>query len=159
MLIAGLALFNLLVTLVEKLIGTNALLVELLQSVPVAELAKIKPLHGALIAGISYAFIKTSGSEELLFRGLLYKSLLRRLDTLSANLIQALVFTLIHNLVVEAAMPDAPLWLHGDIFIRVFVLSLAMGWFMAKKDEGSIFSAWLCHGVTNFLTFLGFLLL
>ena len=156
MLVGGLALFNLLLFGLAKLFGLSESLMELTETGPVAQLAQIEPSSAALIAGISYAFVRTSGSEELFFRGLLYKRLILRLGVRMANLIQSFVFTLIHNGLITLAMPDAPFWLHADVFLRIFVLSWVVGWYMEQRDNGSLLMPWVCHGVVNFLTFLNF---
>ena len=157
LLVGGLTLFSLLVSLIEHAFGMYGELRALVQTGPVADMARIEPSSAATIAGLSYAFLKTGGSEEVLFRGLLYKRLIQWFGMKVANITQSLLFTLVHNGIIYAAMPDAPLWLHVDIFVRVFVLSWVLGWYIERRDGGSLFMAWLCHGIINFLTFLSFL--
>ena len=156
MLVGGLTLFSLFVSLIEHMLGLYGELRALVRTGPTTELANIEPASAAVLAGLSYAFLKTSGSEEILVRGLLYKRLIRWFGMRVANLAQSLFFTLVHNGIIYAAMPDAPLVLHVDIFVRVFVLSWVLGWYIERRDGGSIFMAWMCHGIINFLTFLSF---
>ena len=134
----GLALFSLLMSALERFLGLSEHMVELTKTGPVAQLAQIEPSSAAIVAGLSYAFVRTGGSEELLFRGLIYKRLIQWFGDGPANLIQSLLFTLGHNGLVYLAMPDAPLWLHADIFLRIFVLSWVVGWYMERRDNGSI---------------------
>ena len=157
-LVLGLVGFSLLVTGLERLVGLTPYLDKLLETVPVAKLAQIEPVFAAVIAGLAYAFIKTGAAEELLVRGLLYRRLLGWFGYLPANLIQATLFALLHNGIILLALPDAPILLHIDFFFRIFVASFVLGWYMEKKDGGSIVMPWISHGVTNFFTFLTFLL-
>jgi membrane protease YdiL (CAAX protease family) len=138
----------------EWLLGVKETLGQLVKTGPVAALAEIEPTAAALLAGVSYAFIRTAGSEELLIRGLLYKRLIAWFGQRPANLIQALLFTLVHNGIIVLAMPDAPLWLHADIFLRIFVMSWVIGWYMERRDSGSLLMPWLCHSIANLVTFL-----
>ena len=157
-LVVCLALFSVVMSALERLLGFSEALSELVQTGPVAQLGQIEPTGAAMLAGVSYAFVRTAGSEELLIRGLLYKRLITCFGVGPANLIQALLFTLIHNGLIVLAMPDAPWWLHADIFLRIFVLSWVVGWYMERRDNGSLLMPWICHGIANLLTFLSFFL-
>jgi len=157
-LVVGLALFSVVMSALERVLGFSQTLAELTKTGPVAQLGQIEPASAAILAGLSYAFVRTAGSEELLIRGLLYKRLITWFGVGPANLIQALLFTLIHNGLIVLAMPDAPWWLHADIFLRIFVLSWVVGWYMERRDNGSLLMPWICHGIANFLTFLSFFL-
>ena len=153
-LLGGLILFSLAMTAFEHLLGWDEALAELVATGPVAQLIRIEPVGAALLAGISYAFLRTAGAEEILVRGVLYKRLIPIIGLTWANIVQSLLFTLLHNWIVFVALPDAPLWIHADIFIRIFVMSGAIGWFMEARDNGSLLMPWLCHGAVNLLTFL-----
>ncbi len=59
---------------------------------------------------------------------------------------------------VHLAAPDAPLVVLADIFLRIFVPSWVVGWFMERHDDGSLLMPWVCHAMANFLTFLAFFL-
>jgi membrane protease YdiL (CAAX protease family) len=157
-LVGGLTLFNVVMSALESLLGFSEALAALTKTGPVAQLGQIESTAAAMLAGLSYAFLRTGGSEELLIRGLLYKRLITWFGVGPANLIQAVLFTLIHNGLIILAMPEAPLWLHADIFLRIFVLSWVVGWYMERRDNGSLLMPWGCHGVANFLTFLSFFL-
>lgn len=154
--ILGLAVLNVFMSLIEAMLGWRELLSELMRNVPVAELAQIEPPGAALIAGLAYATVRTAGSEELLIRGLLYKRLVAWWGYHLANISQALLFTLVHNGIIQLAMPEAPLWLHADIFLRVFAASWLIGWFMERRDGGSLVMPWLAHSLANLITFLSF---
>lgn len=155
-LLAGLAGFALLMNGLEWLLGLDVALKAMLKEVPVASLAQLEPAPAALIAGLSYAFIRTGGAEEVLVRGLLYRRLIGWFGGWPANIIQSLLFALLHNGIVLLLNPDAPALLHVDFFVRIFVSSLAVGWFMEKRDGGSLVMPWLAHSGANLLTFLSF---
>jgi membrane protease YdiL (CAAX protease family) len=154
-LIGGIVLLNLVLMALAHLLEWNKALGELVAMGPVASLTTIDPWWAAMIAALSYSFLRTAGSEELLFRGLLYKRLIPLIGQKKANLIQALLFTLLHNWIIHRALPDAPLWVHADLFIRIFILSWVVGWYMEVRDNGSLLMPWICHGIANTLTFLG----
>ena len=59
---------------------------------------------------------------------------------------------------VHLAAPDAPLVVLADIFLRIFVPSWVVDWFMERHDDGSLLMPWVCHAMANFLTFLAFFL-
>jgi len=158
MVILGLLAFSLGMLGVEYGLGLHEILGEAMQTVPVAELAAIEPAPAALLAGLAYAGIKTAGSEELLVRGVLYRRLIGWFGYRPANLIQATLFTLLHNGIIHLVVPDAPLLVHVDIFVRLFVPSWVVGWFMERHDGGSLFIPWVCHMMANFITFLVFFL-
>jgi membrane protease YdiL (CAAX protease family) len=149
----GLACFSLVMSGFERLLGFSETLAELTKAGPVAALAEIEPTAAALLAGVSCAFMRTGGSEELLIRGLLYRRLIQWFGAGPANLIQALFFTLVHNGIIVLAMPDAALWLHVDVFVRIFVLSWVVGWYMERRDSGSLLMPRICHGIANLLIF------
>ena len=141
---------------IEWILGLSGGLNELMETVPVAELAIIEPAPMALCAGIAYAFLRTGGAEELLFRGVFFTRLVHWFGFLPANILQGVIFALLHNAIIYLALPNAPLWIHVDLFVRITILSWLVGWYMIKRDRGSIFLPWICHGCANLFTFLSF---
>ena len=158
LLFLGLLGFSLAMFGLEYGLGIQQFLGEVMQSVPVVALARIEPAPAALLAGLAYAGIRTAGAEELLVRGVLYRRLIGWFGAGPANLVQATLFALLHNGMVHLAAPDAPLVVHADIFLRIFVPSWVVGWFMERHDGGSLLMPWVCHAMANFLTFLAFFL-
>ena len=100
--------------------------------------------------------MRTAGSEELLIRGLLYKRLVSWWGYHLANVSQALLFTRAPKGIIQLAMPEAPVWLQADIFLRVFAASWLIGWLMERRDGGSLVMPWLCHSLAKLITFLSF---
>ncbi len=156
LLVGGLVLFNLAVSALEHLLGLSDLIAEIAKTGPVFDLAQIEPTSAAVLAGLAYAFLRTGGAEELVFRGALYKRLIQWFGVGPANHAQAFIFTIMHNGIIYMAMPEASLWVHVDFFIRIYVLSWIVGWYMERRDNGSLLMPWICHGVANFMTFLAF---
>jgi len=68
-LVAGIVLLNLVLMTIAHLLEWNNTLGELVAMGPVASLTTIDPWWAAIIAALSYAFLRTAGSEDLLFRG------------------------------------------------------------------------------------------
>ena len=85
-------------------------------------------------------------------RGLLYKRFLGWFGYFPANLLQTIIFAGLHNVIIQLGAEDPPLAMHLIIFINLFVFSYVLGWYMEKKDGGSLFVPWLCHGLMNFKT-------
>lgn len=97
-----------------------------------------------------YAIIRTSLSEELFFRGFLCKRLTKSLGFVAGNIIQALLFGLMHGV---------PFGLATHNLIAFLLLTLLpggigylQGWLNEKKAGGSIFPSWFLHGLMNALS-------
>lgn len=95
----------------------------------------------AIAMALLYGVVKTGFAEELLFRGLIAGSLARRLPSVWANLLQALLFLAPHLLVLRV-MPEM-----GWILPLVFAGALFAGWVRIKS--GSILGPWLIHASAN----------
>lgn len=155
-LVLGLLGFSLAMLGVEHLLGLHGELGEMMRDVPVAGLARLEPAGAALAAGVAYAFLRTAGSEELLVRGVLYRRLVDWIGFRPANGVQATLFALLHNGIVTLAVPAPSLLLQTDIFLRIWIPSLVVGWYMERVDGGSLLMPWVCHGIANLVTFLVF---
>ncbi len=100
----------------------------------------------ALLPAFVYAVFHTSLPEELLFRGVLLKRLSHPFGFRAANIIQGLLFGLLHG-----AMFLNLAGLTRTILI-IFVTSgiaFAMGYINEKKSGGSILPSWIIHATAN----------
>lgn len=101
---------------------------------------------GALPSVCVYAYIQTALSEEILFRGFLFKRLMAKLGFVAANVIQAVIFGALHLLMV---------WGHvGLVAGAVIVLypmipAVAFAVLNERKAGGSIWPGWFIHGTLN----------
>lgn len=104
-------------------------------------------IYGA-IAVLFYAFIQTGLSEEILFRGFLGKRLSEKFGFRVGNTVQAVVFGLVHVVLLSSAFTLLPL-------IGVGVLTAVSGWIMGWVNEeaagGSILPSWMMHSLANLL--------
>jgi membrane protease YdiL (CAAX protease family) len=115
----------------------------------------VNQFKGAGMAGIVpiilYAFFQTGLSEEILFRGFLTKRLSASMGFPVGNIIQALLFGLLHGVLFYQTAG-----LLGAILI--VLLTGAMGWLLGYMNErlanGSIIPSWLVHGTSNFIAAL-----
>lgn len=100
----------------------------------------------AIPAIIVYATFNTAFPEELLFRGFLLKRLANKLGFNIANLIQALLFGLLHG-----AMFFSIVGVIKSILIIVFTGAIAwfMGYINEKNSNGSIIPSWIIHTISN----------
>ncbi|MGY6661154.1 MAG: CPBP family intramembrane glutamic endopeptidase [Glycocaulis sp.] len=100
------------------------------------------------------AFLKTSGSEEIVFRGLIAKRLIAWLGFGAGNTVHALIFASIHLLIFVA--PGGPAF---DPVLAValtgvgFTGGWAMAWINEKRAGGSIAPGWLMHGLSNAIAY------
>ncbi len=103
----------------------------------------------AIPAIIVYATFNTAFPEELLFRGFLLKRLANKFGFNTANLIQALLFGLLHG-----AMFLALAGIMKAVLIIIFTGGIAwfMGYINEKNSDGSIIPSWIIHTVSNLLS-------
>jgi membrane protease YdiL (CAAX protease family) len=105
-----------------------------------------------IISLLIMAFIKTSLSEEILFRGFIGKRLINKLGFKKGNLIQAAIFGLLHLLLfwVLTKTTIVPL-------IVITVFSTLMGWIIGyikeKYANGSVIPGWVAHGLGNTISY------
>jgi membrane protease YdiL (CAAX protease family) len=105
-----------------------------------------------LINGLVYGLVQTGLAEEILFRGFLMKRLGRQFGFAIGNVLQALVFGLLHGVlffIAGASIPSA---------IIITVIPAAVGWLLGYVNEklsgGSILPSYLMHGLGNVLVAL-----
>lgn len=92
-----------------------------------------------------WAVLQTSLSEEILFRGFLCKRLCHKFGETAGNLIQALIFGMIHI----AALPEKNLLAVCSAVLLTGGIGYALGWLSLKKAEGSILYGWAIHATVN----------
>lgn len=100
----------------------------------------------ALPAALVYAFLNTALSEEILFRGFILKRISSRFGFQAANLIQAILFGVLHGILFFNVVGVLK-----SIVIIVFtgLIGWSMGYINEKKACGSILPSWIIHGVSN----------
>ena len=100
----------------------------------------------ALPAALVYAFINTSLSEEIFFRGFLLKRLSSRYGFQVANVVQSLIFGLAHGVMFFSMVG-----VFKAIVIILFTggIAWAMGYVNEKHAGGSILPSWFIHGLAN----------
>lgn len=93
-----------------------------------------------------FGMVKTGLAEEIVFRGFLGKRLSAKLGFRWGNLIQGLLFGLLHG--VLFFMVTTPLKALGIVLLTGF-----SGWLLGLMNEkyagGSILPSWLAHGLGN----------
>lgn len=101
---------------------------------------------GALLPALIYAVFNTSFPEEIFFRGFLLKRLSYKLGYNIANLIQSIVFGLLHGVMFFSLVGVIK-----AIIIVLFTSAVAfsMGYVNEKKAQGSILPSWFIHAVSN----------
>lgn len=99
-----------------------------------------------LPAALIYAFFNTALPEEILFRGFLLKRLEHKLSFSIANIIQSIIFGIMHGIMFISLVGT------GKAVI-IILLTGSIAWFMGyineKKANGSIYTSWLIHGLSN----------
>lgn len=98
------------------------------------------------------ALLKTSFSEEILFRGFISKQLINKLGFTTGNLLQSAIFGLIHVLLFWILAKSGLISL-----LFIFLFSSFAGWTIAyikeKYANGSIIPGWIAHGLGNTLSY------
>lgn len=97
------------------------------------------------------AILKTSLSEEIFFRGFLAKRLIALTSFQTGNILQALIFGIIHTLLFLSIT-------HNTMFLIVIFIFPAIGAYLQtflneKKANGSIIPGWIAHGLSNIIAY------
>ena len=97
------------------------------------------------------ALLKTSLSEEIFFRGFLAKRLIAVTTFQIGNVIQAVVFGLIHILLFTTIT-------HNPFFLVIIFVFPALGAYFQthineKWADGSIIPGWIAHGMANLVSY------
>lgn len=100
----------------------------------------------AVPAIIVYAVFNTSLPEEILFRGFLLKRLADRFGFAMGNVIQSILFGLLHGVMFFSLVGTVQ-----TILIILFTGGIAwcMGVINEKKANGSIIPSWCIHAISN----------
>lgn len=98
------------------------------------------------------ALVKTSLAEEIFFRGFIAKRLIAGFDFSTGNLIQSILFGLIH-LVLFAFLTDMKVLPLILIFILTTLVAWTIGYINEKKANGSIVPGWMAHGLGNAMAY------
>lgn len=107
----------------------------------------------SVLTAFLIAWFKTSLSEEILFRGFLARQLMARYGFVAGNLLQAVIFGVLHLLLfwLLTHAPAIPL-------IFIFSFSTTAGWMIGYLKEkvagGSILPGWVAHGLGNNISYL-----
>ena len=101
---------------------------------------------GALPAILAYAILGTALPEEIFFRGFLLKRLQGKLGFLGANLVQSLVFGLIHALMFIQIIGYLKAF---AILVFISLIAYVFGTINEKKSSGSILPSVFIHALAN----------
>ena len=101
---------------------------------------------GALPAILAYAILGTALPEEIFFRGFLLKRLQGKLGFLGANLVQSLVFGLIHALMFIQLTGYLKAF---AILVFISLIAYVFGTINEKKSSGSILPSVFIHALAN----------
>ena len=102
-----------------------------------------------VVIGIK-AFIATGLSEEILFRGLIGKRLIAKLGFYGGNLLQAIIFGVLHGVLI---------YNHTTVgaALLISLVTGAVGYYLGYLNErignGSIVPSWIAHGFGNVIAF------
>ncbi|RPI16369.1 MAG: CPBP family intramembrane metalloprotease [Ignavibacteriae bacterium] len=98
------------------------------------------------------AWLKTSLSEEIFFRGFIAKRLINGLGFQAGNLLQSAIFGIVHVLIFWSIIKGAVIPLIG-----IFLFSSLAGWIIGlikeKYANGSIIPGWIAHGLGNTVSY------
>ncbi|MCB0556433.1 MAG: CPBP family intramembrane metalloprotease [Phaeodactylibacter sp.] len=111
----------------------------------------------AMILVLIMALLKTSLSEEILFRGFLAKRLISWLGFQAGNILQALVFGAIHLLLFLSI--TSSIFFLALIFLFTALGAYTIVYINEKMAGGSIIPGWISHGLANVISYsvIGFL--
>ena len=100
----------------------------------------------ALLPALIYAIFNTSLPEEIFFRGFLLKRLSNKFGFRIANVIQSIIFGLLHGIMFFSLVGVVK-----AIIIILFtgIVAYAMGYVNEKKSNGSILPSWFIHALSN----------
>ncbi|MBK8446921.1 MAG: CPBP family intramembrane metalloprotease [Micropruina sp.] len=122
---------------------------EAMKDAPGLSVAAFRGLGWAAVPGVAaYAIVQTALSEEIVFRGLLGKNLIRRWGFGVGNALQALAFGALHGLLFAPALGWVPA-------TALAMFTAAIGWVFGELNErlsdGSLLPSWGLHAVSNLI--------
>ena len=101
---------------------------------------------GGLPAVVLYALVNTSLPEEIFFRGFLLKRLESVCPFFAANLIQSVVFGMLHGAMFFVYVG---VWKAVLLLLCTGGIAYAMGYVNERKANGAIYPSWMIHFVSN----------
>ena len=108
---------------------------------------------GELIAILALrALVQTSLTEELVFRGLIGRNLIRRWGFPAGNSVQAALFGLMHLLLL--LLPAATIGAVAGWVVATAAAGWILGWVNHRYATGSILPGWAMHGGGNLAAYL-----
>lgn len=93
-----------------------------------------------------YAICKTALAEEIVFRGFLLKRIANKFGFAAGNLIQAIIFGVMHGIMFFSAVDPVKATL---ITVFTGAIGWAMGFINEKKAGGSLIPGWTIHACAN----------
>lgn len=93
--------------------------------------------------------LRTGIAEEIFFRGFVAKKLISRLGFSRGNLLQALIFGLLHSFLVSGPFSTIDLAVRG---LNAILLGYTFGYVMDKKSGGSIVPTMIAHTFANIIS-------
>lgn len=96
-----------------------------------------------------YGYIRTGLAEEIVFRGFILKRIQGRFGFMAGNLVQAILFGLLHG--VPFGLATQSIFVAACMTILPGAFGWYQGWLNEKRCGGSIVSSWLLHGTMNFI--------
>jgi uncharacterized protein len=116
------------------------------------KLRQMGPGTNTILILLIIALFKTSLSEEILFRGFIARRLIVRLGFPVGNILQSVIFGLVH-LILFRAMTSATV----IPLVIIFSFSTLAGWCIGlvkeKYANGSIIPGWIAHGLGNTISY------
>ena len=100
----------------------------------------------ALLPALIYAVFNTSLPEEIFFRGFLLKRLSNKAGYRIANIIQSMMFGLLHGIMFFSVVG---IFKAIIIIVCTGAVAFAMGYINEKKANGSILPSWFIHALSN----------
>ena len=102
----------------------------------------------ALIPALFHSIVQTGLSEELLFRGFLLKRFMHKFGFQMGNIMQSLLFGILHGLLMFSFIPFGVVVL---VVIATAFVGYLMGWINERKSNGSILTSWAIHSIVNLI--------
>ena len=100
----------------------------------------------AILPALIYAIFNTSLPEEIFFRGFLLKRLSNKFGFRIANVIQSIIFGLLHGIMFFSLVGIVKVTI---IILLTGMVAYAMGYVNEKKANGSILPSWYIHALSN----------
>ena len=107
---------------------------------------------GLVVVAAARALVQTSLTEEILFRGLIGRNLIRRYGFAWGNGVQAVLFGAVHALVAFVPGVGPGLVVFAVLFSGTF--GWVNGWLNERLAGGSVLPGWAAHGAANLVTAL-----